>query len=455
MMLKAFCPDAVVFDGTWPFQGFMAACKAYGELGMVWSNRGLLKEGSRTVTVDESLFDLVIQPGELGVVFSKSILAGGGKKITVPPVALLDDNERMDRARSREALGLEPQGRYALFSLGPGNLKDVSGIGWSLIRRFEAMGFRVVWVKAPISVRDVELPEGVQAISVYPLARYLRAFDVFVGAAGYNTCIEMVQAQVPGLLIPNDLLADDQVRRAGMVAENAPVVVASCETEEDQQTAFARLLELLDTHLPAESPIAMTGASLAAAEIFALANTVGNRMSLAEEIRILYARLNEWARKLANRRSNRMRLAEETRILRARLNEWAQKPGCPRHRNQSWQAGLKHVDHVAEARPLLIWGEGRKHKFVRQACEGMKRLLQSHPEFVPVLVTDVADFAFFSRLGWLVEYLPSLSRNGDSYRDRKRRYLAWRYRQAVVVPLSAGLGSQVEWNELLESGGGR
>jgi UDP:flavonoid glycosyltransferase YjiC (YdhE family) len=276
LMLEEFRPGAVVFDGIWPYQGFMAACGAYGGLGMVWSKRGLLKEGSRAVPVDESLFDLVIQPGELGAVFGKSVLAGGGKKITVPPVALLDDDELMDRKSAREALGLEPHGRHALFSLGPGNLKDVSGMGWPLIRRFEAMGFRVVWAKAPISVRDAELPEGVRAISVYPLARYLRAFDVFVGAAGYNTCIEMVQAQVPGLLIPNTLLADDQMRRAGMVAENAPVVVALCETEEDRQAAISRLLELPDAPLPAESRMAMTGASLAAAEILALATRRGN-----------------------------------------------------------------------------------------------------------------------------------------------------------------------------------
>ncbi|MDR2786821.1 MAG: glycosyl transferase [Candidatus Accumulibacter sp.] len=276
MMLEEFRPDVVVFDGTWPYQGFMAACGAYGGLGRVWSNRGLLKEGSRAVPVDESLFDLVIQPGELGTVFNESVQAGGGKKITVPPVALLDDDELMDRASAREALGLEPHGRYALFSLGPGNLKDVGGIGWSLIRRFEALGFRGVWARAPISVRDVELPEEVRAISVYPLVRYLRAFDAFVGAAGYNTCIEVVQARVPGLLIPNTLLADDQARRAGMVAENAPVVVASCETEEDRRMAIARLLELLDAPLCAESPVAMPGASLAAEEILALANRRGN-----------------------------------------------------------------------------------------------------------------------------------------------------------------------------------
>lgn len=276
MMLEQVRPDTVVFDGTWPFQGFMAACRAYGRLGMVWSNRGLLKEGARSVPVDESLFDLVLQPGELGTTFSERALAGGGKKVTVPPVTLLDDEELLERGAARDALGLEPQGHYVLFSLGPGNLKDVTGIGQGLIRQFETAGFQVVWARAPISVRDVELPEGVMPISVYPLVRYLRAFDAFVGAAGYNTCTEVVQAQVPTLLVPNTLLADDQTKRARLVAENAPVVVSSCETAVEQQRALAQLLETMDRSPFSASRIAMNGASLAAEEILALASRRGN-----------------------------------------------------------------------------------------------------------------------------------------------------------------------------------
>ena len=64
MMLERTRPDVVVFDGTWPFQGFLAACRAYGRpLKLVWSNRGLLKKNAKTVPVDNSLFDLLIRPG--------------------------------------------------------------------------------------------------------------------------------------------------------------------------------------------------------------------------------------------------------------------------------------------------------------------------------------------------------------------------------------------------------
>ena len=271
MMLDRTRPDVVVFDGTWPFQGFLAACRAFEyPLKMVWSNRGLLKKDAKKVPVDKSLFDLIIQPGELGASYSETVTPGGGKTITVPPVTLLDTDELFDRAEARHQLHLEPQGRYALFSLGPGNLKDMSSIGHQLVRRLHAEDYTIVWACAPISQQDVELPQTVVPVSVYPLVRYFNAFDVFVGAAGYNTCCEVVQTQTPSLLIPNTLVADDQSRRAQFVVDYAPAVVSACETQDEMDAAIHDLLELAKTS-PSSCPVDMNGALLAADAILALA----------------------------------------------------------------------------------------------------------------------------------------------------------------------------------------
>jgi UDP:flavonoid glycosyltransferase YjiC (YdhE family) len=270
LMMERVRPAVVVFDGTWPFQGFLAACEAYGSPAMVWSNRGLLKADTAPVPVDEGAFDLVIEPGELGASLNELPMVGGGRRLVVPPVCLLDDGELFGRIEAREALGLAPEGRYVLFSLGPGNLKDVTGIGHGLIRAFEAEGFQVVWARPPISVRDMELPAGVMPLSVYPLVRYLRAFDAFVGAAGYNTCCEVVQAGIPSLLVPNEQLVDDQMRRAGMVAELMPAVVSACETDDQRRAAIRELLGMVEMGGANELAIPMDGASLAAEAILAL-----------------------------------------------------------------------------------------------------------------------------------------------------------------------------------------
>jgi UDP:flavonoid glycosyltransferase YjiC (YdhE family) len=275
LMFERVRPDVVVFDGTWPFRGLLAAAAAYGVPRLVWSNLVLYKEGTRTVPVSESRFDLVIRLGELGTHFAVERDAVSGRKITIPPVTLLKDDELLSRDEARDSLGLARDGRYALFSLGPGNLKDISGIGTGLIGELNARGYEVVWARTPISVNDVPLPGGVTPISEYPLARVMRAFDVFVGAAGYNTCCEVLQSGVPTLFVPNVQVADDQARRAEMVAQSAPAVVSACESPQQRTRAVERVLALPGITQARRPSLDLSGAERAADEILALLDRSG------------------------------------------------------------------------------------------------------------------------------------------------------------------------------------
>lgn len=123
----------------------------------------------------------------------------------------------------------------------------------------------------------------------------------------------------------------------------------------------------------------------------------------------------------------------------------------PRVTNYPWRPTLKHAPVAEEAKTLLVWAIEIERAALRQACDAIAKRVPSR--FAPVLVTDVADFAYYSRLGWFVEYLPELSGQGPSYRERKRRHIAWRYRDAVSVPVSAGLADEAVWNEVLQMGG--
>ena len=269
LMLEEVRPAAVVFDGTWPFHGFMDACDAYGVPLRIWSNRGLHKEDFEPVPVKESAFDLVIQPGEIGAGFAIERAERPGRKVTTPPVTLLDLDELLNQDEARHALGLKRDGRYALLSLGPGNLKDVSDIARGLIEEIRSHGFTVVLARTPISVRDVSLPNDVLPVSLFPLVRYMRAFDVFAGAAGYNTCCEVIQSGVPSLLVPNMQVVDDQARRAEIVSRYTPVVVSSCETHEERSEAVSRLLEI-DSASGRWPEVDLDGSERAAEEIMAL-----------------------------------------------------------------------------------------------------------------------------------------------------------------------------------------
>lgn len=122
----------------------------------------------------------------------------------------------------------------------------------------------------------------------------------------------------------------------------------------------------------------------------------------------------------------------------------------PRLTRYAWRPALKHAPLAPQARTLLVWAPGMRREELRLACNGIAARLRDDCALAPVLVTEVADFAYFSRLGWLVEYLPELSGDGASYRERKRRHLAWCYRDALVVPASAGLASEAQWRALME-----
>lgn len=278
MILEHIQPKVIIFDGTWPFQGFLSTCKAYRsqshKLKIVWSKRGFLKKTVKVCPVDERLFDMILEPGELGCEYHETILSNGTtRKITIPPVTLMRDEEILTREEACRTLNLDPNKHYVLFSLGSGNLKDVNELGQRLIQGFQQEGFSPVWACPPISVQDIELPSSVRTLSVFPLVQYLRAFDVLVGAAGYNTCYEIVQAGIPSLLIPNTLLADDQTRRAELIAKHAPVIVNACETEEALAAAVHEVITLTK-NLKAYPKAQLNGAELAAQ---ALLNLAGRR----------------------------------------------------------------------------------------------------------------------------------------------------------------------------------
>jgi hypothetical protein len=116
---------------------------------------------------------------------------------------------------------------------------------------------------------------------------------------------------------------------------------------------------------------------------------------------------------------------------------------------EPWLTGLRHSRQNEGARTLVIWALGEDREQLRDACRGFERLLEALPGWAPVLVTDVADFAFYSRLGWLIEYVPTLSEPAGSFRERKRRYLAWRYRDAPSLPVSVGLHDMLGKEDLL------
>jgi UDP:flavonoid glycosyltransferase YjiC (YdhE family)/glycosyltransferase involved in cell wall biosynthesis len=208
---------AVVFDGTWPYHGLMDVRDDRPEVRFVWSRRGMW----RPEVTDHLLhvaprFDLVLEPGDLADDDDRGpTVALREEAFRVGPVGYLADDEYLDRTAARTELGLAADATVALVQLGAGNIDDVDSTLRRAIELLGALGIEAVVTRSVISARDTRLPSHVHAISAYPLARYLAAFDLAIAASGYNTFHELSTAAVPTVFIPNLVTSiDDQLARA-------------------------------------------------------------------------------------------------------------------------------------------------------------------------------------------------------------------------------------------------
>ena len=121
-------------------------------------------------------------------------------------------------------------------------------------------------------------------------------------------------------------------------------------------------------------------------------------------------------------------------------------------RPEPWPVALKEAGFRAGAKPLVIWAVGAEREDVRAACRRFAEA-RSGGKLAPVLVTDIADFAFFSRLGWLVEYVPQVAGEGPAYDERKLKFLARLYRAAPALPVSALLQGEADFGRWIDGKG--
>jgi hypothetical protein len=181
-------------------------------------------------------------------------------------------------------------------------------------------------------------------------------------------------------------------------------------------------------------------------------------MNLRAEVEILRRRLKQLEEEFETGLGERYALEFPRkepnlyRLLRKKAGQLLRRLGLLQPRPpplEPWLTELKHVDYGNAARPLLIWAVGIGRDELRSACERINKMQIASSGWAPVLVTDVADFAFFSRLKWLVEYVPSLSAPANRYTERKLRYLAWRYRGLPALPVTANIKEDMLLEDLL------
>jgi len=210
---ETYEPDVVVFDGVWPYAGLMSAIRSVGAAA-VWVRRGMWKSHiSSDQLAKAASFDLVVEPGDYASAYDTGATRGAEGVLRVAPITVVSREEILGREEARDALGLPAEGEIALVTLGAGVINDTASaqdLFVDAVRRL-GPGWRPVVTQAKIA----GAPGGPGTISVYPLARYARAFDVAVSAAGYNSYHEWINALLPTIWLPNtETITDDQEARS-------------------------------------------------------------------------------------------------------------------------------------------------------------------------------------------------------------------------------------------------
>jgi len=201
--LRFYAPRAVIFDGNMPYRGVLQALEAAPDIGRIWMRRGLWRQPSPEAAKRSHAFDLILQPGELADASDPGHAARGSAPfVTLPPVLPCARELAFSRPTARRLLGLPERGDIVLMSLGAGANFDMTKARAAVLASFpEAIivePLNPVAPPPPPPAHDRHL-----RCEIFPIARYMAAFDAGVLAAGYNLFHEAISAGLPTLFVPN------------------------------------------------------------------------------------------------------------------------------------------------------------------------------------------------------------------------------------------------------------
>jgi Glycosyltransferase family 28 C-terminal domain len=217
-LIAFYDPAVLVFDGNVPYHGLVDALRDNPDLLSIWCRRGMWQPGLGKEAISrEKHFDAVVEPGDLAGALDRGLTAQSRSRTRViDPIRLLDAGDLLSRDEARAALGIDSRRPTVLLQLGSGNNYDYATLRRTAIallrERYDADVQVAEW---PIADQPVEHPDGIGILKEYPLSRYLRAFDLVISAAGYNSFHELLLAGVPAIFVPNEHpQQDDQLARA-------------------------------------------------------------------------------------------------------------------------------------------------------------------------------------------------------------------------------------------------
>ncbi len=224
--------DVIAFDGVVPYAGLLAALRRL-PVAAVWVRRGVWRADASTAPLAfADLFDLIIEPGDLGDRMDAGATRGRGDARKVGVVTQAGPGSMLARASAAGALGVDPERPTVLFNVGSNAIVGLDLIMEQLAARDD---INVVTTKDALGRnRSGAGASRVHTVSgMFPLYPYLSAVDLAVTSVGYNAAHEFTACAVPTVLVPANNVTDDQRARAlAMQAQGVGVVVEASQPEQ-------------------------------------------------------------------------------------------------------------------------------------------------------------------------------------------------------------------------------
>ncbi len=229
---------AVVFDGTWIYEGVREAAE-YADIPLVWVRRGLWKPDIDRTQVEQSNSHATVVLTPRDVAENEYSPGSLPSDFWCDPISLAP-RTRLGRSQALTRLKLDPDLEYVLVQLSGGNDSgDATQAAVDAVRRC-SQAIPVV-VDSPL-YRGRPVEGAVTIGRRFPLVDYAAAWEFTITGAGYNSVHENLHTITPGIYIPSvSTITDDQARRAaavtdidgGLVAESAEDIVAAVERMRD------------------------------------------------------------------------------------------------------------------------------------------------------------------------------------------------------------------------------
>lgn len=248
--LQTHKPDAIITDGSRVGQTIVRAMAHPGchHPRLIWIQRGMWQaETDIRGLADIRFCDRVLIPGDIAAAEDAGATSrpnpnppGLSTTITTPPVILVRTEEQLVRRKARKALGLGMR-RCCLVSLGGDAFARTSTLYDAILETARQARVRLLWAQSPLA-SPPQAGQTDQVIALYPISRYLAAFDGVISAAGYNSFHEiMLGCTAPVLFVPTvNARLDDQPARARYATKQGwAQMLDSTQPEEERRTLTA------------------------------------------------------------------------------------------------------------------------------------------------------------------------------------------------------------------------